>query len=363
MSHIPSHHVAIVGTKDGSLKLSEQVPLPRLEDDMILVRNNAVALNPIDGKMVGNLASAGAVAGMDYVGTAVGMGCKVKTASEIRLGDRVCGAVQGMHSLTPSVGAFAQFVGATDVVTLKVPSFMAIEDAATLGSGIGTIGLALFRSLDVPGYPEAPASDPIPVLVYGGSTATGTLAIQLLKLSGLNPIATCSPHNFDLVKSFGAEAVFDYRRSESTDEIRKFTRNSLKYVLDCISEPETMQFCCRCIGRTGGKYTALEPFPQFLHTRPTVQPDWVLGPTLLGKPIGWGPPFEREGDPNVREFATKWFATAQRLLDQGKLRTHPVKLMGGGFEGILSGLEMLTKKQVSGQKLVYMIASAEEQGA
>lgn len=182
MTNLPSHHTAIVGSEDGSLKVAEQVPLPRLENDMILVRNTAVALNPIDGKMVGNLASVGAVAGMDYVGTVVGIGPKVKTASEIQLGDRVCGAVQGMHSLTPSVGAFAQFVGATDIVTLKVPPSMTVEDAATLGSGVGTIGLALFRSLDVPGYPEAPATERIPILVYGGSTTTGTLAIQLLKL-------------------------------------------------------------------------------------------------------------------------------------------------------------------------------------
>ncbi|KAF5004820.1 hypothetical protein FDECE_8697 [Fusarium decemcellulare] len=355
MAGIPSRQVAIVGMDDGTLGISEHVPLPELEDDMILVRNAAVALNPIDGKMVGNLASAGAIAGMDYTGTVVAMGPKVKAASNIGLGDRVCGAVQGMHSLTPNVGAFAQFVGATDVVTLKVPSYMSTQDAATLGSGIGTIGLALFRSLDVPGYPDSPAREKIPVLVYGGSTATGTLAIQLLKLSGLSPITTCSPHNFDLVKSFGAEAVFDYRLDTCTDDIRKHTRNSLKYVLDCISEPETMQFCYKCIGRTGGKYTALEPFPQFLHTRPTVKPNWVLGPTLLGKRIGWGPPFERDGDPDVREFGIKWFATAQRLLDEGKLRTHPVKLMEGGFGGVLDGLEILRKKQVSGQKLVYLL--------
>ncbi|KAM0338446.1 hypothetical protein ACHAPU_011323 [Fusarium lateritium] len=311
--------------------------------------------------MVGNLACVGAVAGMDYAGTVVGIGPKVKTALEIRLGDQVCGAVQGMHSLIPSVGAFTQIVSATGVVTLKVPPYMAIEEAATLGSGVDTIGLALLRSLAVPGYLNLS-----PVLVYGGSTATGTLAIQLLKLSHvstsseLNQIATYSPHNFDLVKSFGAEAVFDYRRAESTQEIRKFTSNSLKYVLDCISEPETMQFCYKCIGRAGGRYTALEPFPQFLHTGPTTQPDWILGPTFLGKPIGWGPPFERDGDPNVREFAKKWFATAQRLLDQGKLCTHPIKLMEGGFEAILSGLEMLRKKQISGQKLFYMIPFGRE---
>jgi len=47
-----------------------------------------------------------------------------------------------------------------------------------------------------------------------------------------------------------------------------------------------MQFCYKCLGRTGGKYTALEPYPDFLHDRPrTVVPDWVLGPTVVSFPI------------------------------------------------------------------------------
>jgi NADPH:quinone reductase-like Zn-dependent oxidoreductase len=68
------------------------------------------------------------------------------------------------------------------VVTLKVPDHISPEQGASLGSGIGTIGIALFKSLQVPGTPESPAIVPKSVLVYGGSTATGTLAIQILKL-------------------------------------------------------------------------------------------------------------------------------------------------------------------------------------
>jgi NADPH:quinone reductase-like Zn-dependent oxidoreductase len=65
---------------------------------------------------------------------------------------------------------------------MKLPDGMSFEEGASIGSGIGTIGLALFRSLEVPGYPEEPAITPKYVLVYGGSSATGTMAIQLLKL-------------------------------------------------------------------------------------------------------------------------------------------------------------------------------------
>ncbi|KAH2887366.1 Trans-enoyl reductase fsl5 [Aspergillus fumigatus] len=221
MSELPSSQPAIIESDDGTLGLRNDVQMPSLEDDMILVRNAFVALNPIDTKMVGKLASPGAIAGKDFAGEVVSIGPKVQTAAPIKPGDRICGAVPWMHSLTPAVGAFAQYVGATDLTAIKIPEYMSLEEAVTLGSGIGTIGLALFKSLDVPGSPWLPADKPVDVLVYGGSTATGTLAIQLLKLSGLNPITTCSPTKFDLVKSYGATAAFDYRQKTCADDIRK----------------------------------------------------------------------------------------------------------------------------------------------
>lgn len=183
----------------------------------------------------------------------------------------------------------------------------------------------------------------------------GTLLTHLSR-SGLSPIATCSPNNFELVKSSGATAVFDYREKTCAEDIRKHTRNSLKFVLDCISEPETMQFCYKCIGRSGGKYTALEPFPEFLHTRPnTVVPDWVLGPTLLGKRLGWPEPFNTEGNEEYRKFGFEWFALAQELLDDGKLKTHPHKLVGERLGEILIGLKLLKDKKVSGHKLICCV--------
>jgi NADPH:quinone reductase-like Zn-dependent oxidoreductase len=163
------------------------------------------------------------------------------------------------------------------------------------------------------------------------------------------------------VKSYGATAVFDYNSASCAQDIREHTRNSLKYVLDCISQPETMQFCYACLGRAGGKYTALEPYPNFLHTRPkTVTPDWVLGPVVLGKKLGWPEPFNKEGDGATREFAIEWFKTAQQLLDEGKLRAHPIRLMDGGLENVAEGLELLKKKQVSGQKLIYRVAQGSQ---
>ncbi|KAF7719429.1 Zinc-type alcohol dehydrogenase [Penicillium ucsense] len=296
MSEPPSIQVAIVTLDDGTLGLCDHVQVPTLEEDMIIVKNHVVALNPIDTKMVGKLATPGAIAGMDFAGEVISIGSNVQTATPIKPGGRVCGAVPGMHALTPAVGGFAQYVGAADLTTLKIPEHMSLEEAVTLGSGIGTIGLALFKSLDVPGSPKSPAATPMDVLVYGGSTATGTLAIQLLKLSGFNPITTCSPKNFELVRSFGATQVFDYHQDTVTDDIRVYTRKSLKNVLDC--------------------YTALEPYPDFLHTRPQ---------------------------------------TIQDLLDDGQLKSHPHEIIGDDLGGILQGLAMLKEKRVSGKKLVCRV--------
>ncbi len=167
----------------------------------------------------------------------------------------------------------------------------------------------------------------------------------------------CSPANVPLVKSYGAGAVFDYHSPTCVADIRALTRNSLKYALDCVSEPETMQFCYQVLGRTGGKYTALEPFSKALHTRPrTVVPDWVLGFGILGQPITWPEPFTRSADEEMRQFGVDYFIMVQKLLDEGKIKPHPVRLLEGGLEGVKGGLELLRNKMVSGQKLVCNLA-------
>lgn len=89
---------------------------------------------------------------------------------------------QAMHNLSPRVGAYAEYVGGVDVGIMKIPDDWSFEEASSLGIGIATVGLALFHNLQVPGYPDKPAAEPKTVLVYGGSTAAGTLALQMLRL-------------------------------------------------------------------------------------------------------------------------------------------------------------------------------------
>ena len=78
-------------------------------------------------------------------------------------------------------GAFAEYAIAKGNVQLKIPDSLSFEEAATLSVGIMTVGQGLYQSLGLP-LPTQPAKEAFPILIYGGSTATGTLAIQFAKL-------------------------------------------------------------------------------------------------------------------------------------------------------------------------------------
>lgn len=93
---------------------------------------------------------------------------------------------------------------------MHIPSHMSFADAATLPCGLTTVALGLYKHLGIP-LPPVIAKNAW-ILVYGGSSATGSLAIQFAKLSGLKVVTTCSPHNFDFVRKLGADTVFDYVR-------------------------------------------------------------------------------------------------------------------------------------------------------
>lgn len=88
------------------------------------------------------------------------------------------GVVAGNNSARKDNGAFAEYCVAHAELCMRVPDGMSNEDAASPPAGIGTAGLGLFQKLEFPWPGEGTATDEN-VLVYGGSSATGALAIQL----------------------------------------------------------------------------------------------------------------------------------------------------------------------------------------
>jgi NADPH:quinone reductase-like Zn-dependent oxidoreductase len=177
MDELPKKQKAVIGLEDGSLTVSNDVGIAQIGEHMVLIRTRAIGLNPIDTKMKGPLAALGAIAGIDFAGEVVALGAHAKTPAKIEVGDRVFGAATGYQRPKPTLGAFAEFVAIDSAGLMKIPDNWTFGQAASAGCSISTIGLALFKSLNVPGMPNCPAEKPVNVFVYGGSIITGTMAI------------------------------------------------------------------------------------------------------------------------------------------------------------------------------------------
>ncbi|TGJ84018.1 hypothetical protein E0Z10_g4731 [Xylaria hypoxylon] len=366
---LPSRQIAIQQGNDGHPLLVTDAAVPALLPGYVLVKTFAVSLNPSDHKILTNFPLSGAFIGTDFSGIVVETADDVKGDTLIKPGTWVSGAAfcfAPEHRL--SCAAFSQYVRVRASLLLRIPPPMlspggvGLLEAATLGTAIATCILALWSpdALNLPGTPDKPdpSTEAVPVLVYGGSTATGTIAIQLLGLSGYEPITTCSPHNFDLVSRRGASAVFDYSDPDVTEHIKARTGGRLKYALDCISNTASARLCYAAIQRPGGRYVSLERVPEeLLAVRRVVRPTFVLAAEAFQEEIKLGHDgYDRPINKAKYELAVQYTEIIQRLLDQGKLTAHPVEILEGGWQGVLKGLEFLAGGgKLSGKKLAAMV--------
>ncbi|KAK7921532.1 alcohol dehydrogenase [Apiospora marii] len=357
---IPPSQTAIIASESGDFEISGTVPVPTPEPDDVLIKTETIGLNPVDAKMVGEFLTPGCILGFDCAGTVVAVGSK---ATKHRIGDRVCGSASGMNKLKPLGGAFADYVTLPADMAIRMPESMSMEEGAALGTAVGSACMALFWSLGIDpalltARPRAPADEEqqaTKVLVYGGSTCTGTMAMQLLRRCGFRVLTTCSPHNFELARAFGAHETFDYKAHGCAADIRARCGNGLELAVDCVVEDSTMRFCYEAIGRAGGKYTALNPFNLRLATRRAIEPDWILATRITGSASAWPAPYGCGPEPRLREMAVPLFAVIERLIHEDKIRAHPVRVDDGRYEGLIRGMEILRKGGLSGQKLVYRL--------
>ena len=154
-------------------------PFPKPRPGYLLVDVKAVALNPTDWKHIDRLNVRGLLSGCDYAGVVVETG--IDYSKQWTVGDRICGLVHGGNPLQSEDGAFAQQIVAKADAQMRIPDYMSFEEAATLGVGITTCGQGLFQEMGLC-WPNQPSTKGEFILIYGGSSATGTLGIQFAKL-------------------------------------------------------------------------------------------------------------------------------------------------------------------------------------
>ncbi|KAI9807635.1 MAG: hypothetical protein M1825_005576 [Sarcosagium campestre] len=337
------------------VSVSDQVPTPIPSDNELLVKVHSVAQNPTDSFHADYLSPAHSILGCDYAGEVVRVG--KDTVSAWKVGDRIAGVSHG--GLYPDRGAYAEYLKTESDVAWRVPASVTDEQAATYGVSAITGMQALYLNLDVPwpdevsSNPSLTSSSPPEILIYAGSTCAGILAIQLAKKSGYRVVTTASPRNFDLVKSYGADAVFDYNSPSALDEVKKGFPN-IHRAMDCISKGDSVNFCSQAMAEGGGKVISLLRAAK--SKVPNVEVKNIFAYTLLGKPFGilqpLGPKFAAV--PSDRAGLVRFYKLLPSLLDD--VRPPPIQVLEGGFDALQRGLEMLKKREVSGKKLVVNLS-------
>ena len=165
----------------------KSISVPPLQDGYILVQTKALALNPTDWTTLEAPGADWTLVGCDYAGIVLAIGCSV--TKNFKIGDRVTGLAHGANDLKPFTGAFARIIAVKGDLQIKIPDHVSWEEACTVGVGTATAARALWTELGLRSPRVAHESSIINgedasewVLVYGGSTATGTVAIQFAKL-------------------------------------------------------------------------------------------------------------------------------------------------------------------------------------
>jgi len=344
---------AIVIESPGHAVLTDR-PKPKLRDDYLLVKTMAVAVNPTDWKHIDKLATPGALVGCDYAGVVEEIGKSVN--KPFKKGDRVCGFTHGGNKVQPEDGSFAEYIAVKGDIAMRIPDSLSFEKAATCGVSSVTIGQGLYQQMKLE-RPSNPSEEKKPILIYGGSGGMGTFGIQFAKLSGYIPITTCSPRNFDMVKSLGAAEAFDYNDPDCAKKIRDYTNNELKLCWDTISLPATAKICADALSSNGEGciYGAILYTPS---PREDVKSTYSLGYTAVGEyfEFGNGPSMKVfQASTEDYDFAKSWTAEWEQLLAEGKLKVSEPKV-GKGLNEVLNGIDDLRHERVSGTRLVYTIA-------
>lgn len=169
--------------------------------------------------------------------------------------------------------------------------------------------------------------------------------------AGYTPITTCSPHNFELVLSLGAVAAFDYGDVDCAVKIRDYCAGGLKYVWDTISLPTTAAICADVIA-PGGQYGTIVPVKA---PRDDIKVTFSLAYTAFGERIQ---KFSLGARDNIDdfEFTKRWIEVVESLLQEGRVTSHIFRA-SNNLADVLEGLDLMRRQRVSGQKLVYVIAS------
>ena len=203
----------------GQLRLTSR-PTPRPGPDEVLIKVAAAGVNRPDVLQRKGLypppPGASDIPGLEIAGTVVAAG----EGAAVLPGAKVCALVAG--------GGYADYCLAPVGTCLPAPEVLPITEAAALPETLFTVWVNLFER----GF----AADGDTVLVHGGTSGIGTMAIRLGTLFGLDVIVTCgSEEKRRAALDLGATEAINYRTTDFVEVVKRVTGGlGVSVVLDMV---------------------------------------------------------------------------------------------------------------------------------
>lgn len=184
-------------------------PVPAVQPGEVLIRVAAAGVNRPDVMQRKGAypppPGAPSIFGLEVSGTVVALG---EGVHQLMVGQPVCALVAG--------GGYADYVTAPAGQCLPVPELLSMEEAAAMPETLFTVWTNLFE--------RAYASEGDTVLVHGGTSGIGTMAISLCNIFGITIIVTAgSDEKVAAAKALGADHAINYRTEDFVERVKEIT--------------------------------------------------------------------------------------------------------------------------------------------
>lgn len=162
--------------------------------------------------------------GLEISGTVAALGEGVEPAL---LGASVCALTNG--------GGYAEYCTVPAEQCLPVPDGLSMAEAAAMPETLFTVWHNVFQ--------RGAIRDGEVLLVHGGTSGIGSMAIKLAKLFGITAVTTCgSDAKCDQARSVGADLAINYRAADFVEAVRDFTGGKgANVVLDMVAGDYTQR--------------------------------------------------------------------------------------------------------------------------
>ncbi|KAK7746533.1 hypothetical protein SLS62_009396 [Diatrype stigma] len=370
----------------------EDVPIPKPNDDQVLIQVVVSGSNPKDWKVPFWMNDENHQ-GDDIAGIVHEVGANV---TEFKPGDRVA----AFHQMRTPHGSYAEYAIAWQHTTFHIPKKTSFEEAAAIPLAAMTAALALYHKLGLP-QPWHPATEPTPLVIYGAATAVGSYAVQLAVRSNIHPLicvaGRSAPHVEALIDRSKGDTIVDYRGGD--DAVVAGIRQAgaalpsgarLLHALDAVSEDNTYVNLAKALDDSQNQGSPRPKITIVLPTRPEdrarVPAHVDLSTTVVGAAHGDIPahvdlsttvvdathddtPAYDTGDSLAgeasagRDFAFVYFRYFARGLSEGWFKAQPQVVVPGGLGGVQKALEDLKAGRANAVKYVFRIAETEGLGA